>query len=122
VYFGHDSAKGLRFYNHAACLDSGYYSPVILTACHVLNADVVAATGCVYGGRLSAVSLPDERVVSVPAHKQYFMVSSLSTCQLNKLNDLSHGWCICSLSNPDSIWAMTMLAAEVVIVMVMSSE
>lgn len=50
VYFGHDADRGLQQWPNAVGLD----------------------TGCVYGGRLSAIILPERRLVSTPAKKRYF--------------------------------------------------
>jgi len=50
VLFGHDADRGLQKYDHALGID----------------------TGCVYGGRLTACILPERRLVSVAAKKEYF--------------------------------------------------
>ena len=49
IVFGHHAMAGLQRHPHAIGLD----------------------TGCVYGGRLSAYVLPDDRVISVPARMVY---------------------------------------------------
>ncbi|KAL7473468.1 hypothetical protein ACHAXS_013959 [Conticribra weissflogii] len=50
VFFGHDADRGLQKYEHAIGLD----------------------TGCVYGGKLTACILPERRLVSVNAKREYF--------------------------------------------------
>jgi Calcineurin-like phosphoesterase len=50
VLFGHDADRGLQQYEHAIGLD----------------------TGCVYGGRLTACILPEKKLVSVSAKREYF--------------------------------------------------
>ena len=50
VFFGHDADRGLQQYDNALGLD----------------------TGCVYGGRLTACILPERRLVSVSAKREYF--------------------------------------------------
>lgn len=51
VLYGHDAARGFQRYPHALCAD----------------------TGCVYGGNLTAILLPEETIVSVPARKAYLI-------------------------------------------------
>jgi hypothetical protein len=49
VVFGHDADRGLQLYERATGID----------------------TGCVYGGRLTAYLLPEQKLVSVGAKRQY---------------------------------------------------
>lgn len=83
VYFGHDAARGLQIYDHAVGIDTGEFcvsenaGPVlrpvnILFLCTESSClTVCCMVGCVYGRELTAMLLPEKRLVSVPAREVY---------------------------------------------------
>ena len=72
--FGHDAARGLQNYKNAIGIDTGER---VLRTLPPPTFDVrrlstlISHSGCVYGGKLSALLLPNKEIVSVPARCQY---------------------------------------------------
>jgi hypothetical protein len=92
AYFGHDTARGLQIYPSAYGIDTGKSTRHLrcprgeeggecrsfadrlgsyrLHPCVRCSA-FFSSLGCVYGGNLTAVLLPDQSIVSVPARQAY---------------------------------------------------
>ncbi|RYH30190.1 hypothetical protein EON65_05920 [archaeon] len=64
----------MKIFDNAVCLDSGklitlriefFYNDYLIFVCNF------ALAGCVYGGNVSAVLLPEERIATFKARRQY---------------------------------------------------